>query len=660
MAWVHPDVPRLIFIVRVVVWMGCGLFAWRSPYDVWVWLGAFIVLGGGLALGQAQDFRRANRAAILWDILGISIAVHVSGHMANNAFIFYGGEAIGLTAAGSLQWSVVGTVVSMVAYALAVGPREALTGAFGFRVFALTIIMLTAGSLGQLFVAQQQHGRLTRRRLMELESLKIIQEGLLKEEPLEILLANLLGQALALLGVDAGFVGLRDADGRMHMVASVGLSDRIRLSTWDPTTDEPSATAVRQGSLVIVNNLEQLEQMGATSLQQEGLTSLAIVPLYESSELLGVLCVGSRGAGPLWEAHQFVIETLSNLVLGQIRFNRERAAARKRRRLLSTLDRLGKILGSNLQMSAVLAALHQAVAEELPLDKFFVALTISGDKARVYMAYHSEEGRLYDPGVVELVPESPMARAIESAEPRLYQGQWEDSNRLESDHLPTGMILVPLKHETRVIGVICAQSYREPYGQDHLEFLSALASQAAIAIQNAQLYQHSQEVATTDHLTGLGNARQFSMLLQQYVQLANQQARKLSLLLIDSDSLKEINDRYGHAAGDAHLIHVAQMIRQNVRGGDMACRYAGDEFVVLLPDSDIASAKKVGERIRNAVAAGFQWSQDQWLFTSVSIGAAEYEPGMLAEALFAHADHAMYQAKQLGKNQVVPAPTEPY
>ena len=122
--------------------------------------------------------------------------------------------------------------------------------------------------------------------------------------------------------------------------------------------------------------------------------------------------------------------------------------------------------------------------------------------------------------------------------------------------------------------------------------------------------------------------------------------------MIDSDSLKQINDHYGHTAGDAHLNMLSRAIQRNVRDNDTPCRYAGDEFVIILPGSHVEEAVAVGERIRQEMDQRFAWRDAGMIGVTISVGAAELKPGMTAEELFSAADRAMYAAKQGGKNQV--------
>lgn len=123
--------------------------------------------------------------------------------------------------------------------------------------------------------------------------------------------------------------------------------------------------------------------------------------------------------------------------------------------------------------------------------------------------------------------------------------------------------------------------------------------------------------------------------------------------MIDSDSLKQINDRFGHRAGDRHLQALANIITANVREDDLAVRYAGDEFLVVLPDADRAGAKAVAERICASVANHRMRIQETLVVATVSIGVAVYpDDAVTAEGLFRAADLAMYRAKHGGRNRV--------
>jgi two-component system cell cycle response regulator len=167
--------------------------------------------------------------------------------------------------------------------------------------------------------------------------------------------------------------------------------------------------------------------------------------------------------------------------------------------------------------------------------------------------------------------------------------------------------------------------------------------------------EESVEMAITDGLTGLHNRRYMEGHLKALVAQSIRSGRSLSLLVADIDFFKSVNDTYGHDAGDNVLREFAQRFRRNTRGIDLACRLGGEEFVIIMPDTDLARAIQVGERLRATIAAEpFQVTpgQDLAVTASVGISTLEYQEDT-PEALFKRADNALYSAKREGRNRVV-------
>ena len=163
------------------------------------------------------------------------------------------------------------------------------------------------------------------------------------------------------------------------------------------------------------------------------------------------------------------------------------------------------------------------------------------------------------------------------------------------------------------------------------------------------------EMAITDALTGLHNRRYMEGHLSTLVQKAVQSGRALSVLVADIDYFKSVNDTYGHDAGDAVLREFGARFRRNTRGIDLACRLGGEEFVVIMPDTDLARALQVGERLRACIAAEpFNLNADTQLRVTASVGIATLERREdTPETLFKRADTALYAAKREGRNRVV-------
>jgi len=162
-------------------------------------------------------------------------------------------------------------------------------------------------------------------------------------------------------------------------------------------------------------------------------------------------------------------------------------------------------------------------------------------------------------------------------------------------------------------------------------------------------------LAVTDELTGLYNRRYFERHLSILLQKAQEQDRDMALMLIDMDYFKSVNDTYGHDTGDAVLREFADRLRRNIRGVDLACRFGGEEFVILMPDTDFRQAQGIAERVRAAVAEkGFEAGNGRPLKVTVSVGMALNEHQTdTPELLLKRADVALYRAKREGRNRVV-------
>jgi diguanylate cyclase (GGDEF)-like protein len=201
--------------------------------------------------------------------------------------------------------------------------------------------------------------------------------------------------------------------------------------------------------------------------------------------------------------------------------------------------------------------------------------------------------------------------------------------------------------------MLSTQSYQvSAYTQDYLELLELLASQAAIAIKNAQLLAEMDRMARTDSLTGLLNRRAFDEKLEEEITRAKRYGYSLCLLMIDIDDFKQFNDRFGHSKGDDHLIAVATLISKSVRQPDLVARIGGEEFCVILPHTIQDGGQDLADRIRKSIEANFLEAVEPG--GTVSIGVAEYPlDADSIKDLYEMADQAMFAAKRLGKNKVV-------
>jgi diguanylate cyclase (GGDEF)-like protein len=229
-------------------------------------------------------------------------------------------------------------------------------------------------------------------------------------------------------------------------------------------------------------------------------------------------------------------------------------------------------------------------------------------------------------------------------------------------HELRSIALIPLWRQDKLHGSINFGSRDEQRFTRHLatDFLAHLGVIASFAIENAMNRARLLRSGLTDYLTGWHNRRYLQARMREELARAQRQDSSLVCLLIDLDHFKQINDRYGHLAGDLALREAAQRIDAQVRGSDAAARYGGDEFVVLVPGIDLERARLLAERIRLAVSVvPIEIAPGQVHDLTASIGVAVVAPSrgdsdlkVLGERLIAEADAALYRAKQQGRNRV--------
>ncbi|MGB2879644.1 MAG: sensor domain-containing diguanylate cyclase [Candidatus Omnitrophota bacterium] len=217
-------------------------------------------------------------------------------------------------------------------------------------------------------------------------------------------------------------------------------------------------------------------------------------------------------------------------------------------------------------------------------------------------------------------------------------------------------VTVPLKTSNRTLGAILADniSSRNPITKDHIRILNMFADQAALAIENSRLYQETVRLSRTDWLTGLWNTRHFHQALDTMLMEATDKDSCLSLLMLDIDNFKNYNDTLGHQEGDKAIKRVAGTLDRFSRKTDFVCRYGGEEFCIIMSNTDKSNAQIIAERLRMEVYNSFKFydSLPEDLKLTISLGLATFPADSgVGDDLVEKADLALYAAKQTGKNK---------
>jgi diguanylate cyclase (GGDEF)-like protein len=234
-------------------------------------------------------------------------------------------------------------------------------------------------------------------------------------------------------------------------------------------------------------------------------------------------------------------------------------------------------------------------------------------------------------------------------EPQIISDVKLDSRYIGLDDKVHSEVAFPLVSRGRVVGVLNAESqHTDAFSEVDVALMSAVGSQLASCLEVAQLHDTLKREASHDPLTRLNNRRLFLERIQQEISRAGAAAEHFSIVFLDVDQLKRINDTYGHLAGDALLREVSNTLMDAVRGEDVVARYGGDEFVVLLPATPAPAAASVAQRISDGIARHrFMAGRELLPIPGVSLGLATFpENGATAEELLAAADVTLYRHKR--------------
>lgn len=324
---------------------------------------------------------------------------------------------------------------------------------------------------------------------------------------------------------------------------------------------------------------------------------------------------------------------------------------------------IAKALTSTLQLDQVLKTIMEKVNDLMSPDTwslllvdeetnelyFQVATGIAAEKLKDVRVRVGEgiAGWVAQSGEAAIVPDV-------SADPR-FSGQVDKVTNM----LTHSVICVPIRTKDRVLGVIEIINYvgKRDFGTEDLGLLQAMADYAAIALENAIHVKRIHELTITDDVTALYNARHLNFVLETEIYRSNRYHYEFSLIFIDLDHFKEVNDTHGHLVGSKLLREIAEVVRSSLRLIDYAFRYGGDEFVVLLPQTGKESATVVAKRLHQRLNdARFIADENLNLHVTASLGLACFPVDANTKAeLVRLADEAMYLVKNTSRNNIAAA-----
>jgi diguanylate cyclase (GGDEF)-like protein len=401
----------------------------------------------------------------------------------------------------------------------------------------------------------------------------------------------------------------------------------------------------RQPVLIREHFVEEMERLGFAPMGTAA--SFCGVPLILFGQALGAICLHSSEENAFDEGHLELLRILANeasIALANARlFSEEQRKARQ----LALLNNISRHAIATLSPEEMLARLAESLEESLTYDYVGIAVFDPVNRELVMQAeaghLRGALGRHFALGE-KLIGQ--VARTCEAAV--VSDGLREGATILEQS---ASAVALPVHYADELLGVLCAESLdRYEFSEEEVRFLRTLTDLVAASLHNALALQRAREQAITDGLTGVKTHRYMMESLSAEWKRATRSGRPFSVLLMDLDRFKFVNDFYGHLEGDVVLQVVGRILEQNCRRSDVVARYGGDEFVILMPETNAEPASQLAAKLRSLIAAD-PLLLDKGITASFGI-AVHPEHGATPPDLIQAADAAMYLSKHQGGNMI--------
>jgi len=386
---------------------------------------------------------------------------------------------------------------------------------------------------------------------------------------------------------------------------------------------------------------------------------LLAIPVTSPDAVIGVLNLERDPAAPPFGPSDLALLRVAAALLGPaVRELRLRDDLEQRVVDLTTVQVIGNLLVSTLDGEELLENLVTYVADVLSA-RGCVLYTMDEEagcfrvRASFGDAPQAAESLLPGQGTIGRVAERRLPLLL-----RQTAGHPDFDPPFECYPRAASLVLAPLVVKGELLGVILAADRRTglPFLEADLELLTIFAGQAAAALDNIRLYARLEKAATTDALTHLANRRNFEEVLEKEMARASRYGHPLSLLMLDIDRFKDVNDTYGHVTGDQVLRRLGEVLRNQLRTTDVPARYGGEEFTVIMPHTPKPHAAAVAERLRTKVEEANLFFTTRLRVLTVSIGVAAFpSDGSTMDTFVGAADNALYRAKRAGRNRVIAA-----
>lgn len=485
---------------------------------------------------------------------------------------------------------------------------------------------------------------------------------------------NTIARLAAESGGDACFIRLTGEEGRALPSTAFHHIDPAAAAAFGQVEEDYRLSLVeglyQEGSPVMIEDyavrpdlLAWLPETFRAMVEEFPIHAVMILPLHTPRHLLGTLTIWRSGSQrPYTTDDQAFWQDVTDLAALTIENARLYDDEVQRNQQLNALHDATSVLISTLDLEVLLGRILDAAQQAIPAAERGVLYLVAPRTGKLEVRATSGFG---DPRIrrATLLQNTHANRAMRERRPLLIRdtkaetpasGDGNNSSADDQQENIRSVIIAPLLLGDEVHGALSLSSSRPlAFDQSDLQLLVSFGVTATAAIHNAMLHTELQKIAITDPLTGLYNRRGLLELGRHEIERVQRFNQPLSAVMLDIDHFKQVNDTYGHPVGDQVLCGLAERSRALIRQVDIIGRYGGEEFAILLPETDLFQASAIAERLRRSVEEAPFLTEQGPISITVSLGVSRAGRGINnLVTLIEQADEALYQAKQRGRNRV--------
>jgi diguanylate cyclase (GGDEF)-like protein len=502
-----------------------------------------------------------------------------------------------------------------------------------------------------------------KRRLEEADVLRDTLTDLSSELELSRLLQAILERATSLLNATGGQLGLYET-GRDDIVIVASHQMGLNNIGNHMQIGEGATGLVAKYQQTLTIDDYQLWENRSQNYANINWHAVISAPMIIANRLVGVITIGDQHPTRVFDQDDerllYLLTQQAAIAVENARLYQSVKLAADRRLALHKVSQT--IVAAKVDPEAIYKAIHQAAEHLMSTESFVICMTDSSSESFEAVYLTDRGGRAKSQ--VFSAGEGMSGYVIANGKSLIIHDLLEEEQNARREGLEfiqfgspdviRSILAVPMRLGGEVIGAISTQSYQpHAYNEEDLTLLEMLASYAAIALENSRLFKKIQRLAITDSLTDIYNRRHLFVLGQREFNRARRFKRPLSVIFIDIDHFKEVNDRYGHRVGDQVLTLITRTIQEHIRDIDVMGRYGGEEFLLFIPEVDLETSRHIAERIRSSVERALTNSRFSRPPVTISLGVVALTDDIPSlTALVARADAAMYEAKRDGRNRV--------